>query len=122
MKKKKIVPLVKLSLTDNDSLVSARLCINEKLILDYKNEEARPVRVISPLPEKEALLNSLQYFAERDPLKNTIEEQVKFYVACREREIFNQVQEIRKATKKICRQLKCISVAKKLTARDVREL
>lgn len=120
MKKQEKGPLVELLLTENNSIVSVRLIINEKIVLDYNNEEARAVRVISPLPDKEALLNNLQYFTERDPVNNTIEKQIKFYVTCREREIFDQVHVIRKAAKKIGRQVQCISMVKKLVARDSR--
>lgn len=105
--------MVELSISDNGAHVEARLFIGGKQVLDYINEEAKPIRVMAPLPEKKTFLDNLRYFAEHDPNKKTIEQQFDFYVSCREREVFDQVQEIRKAAKRISRQLECISVAKK---------
>jgi hypothetical protein len=105
MKKNKKRTMVEFFISDDGVHVEAQLFIGGKQVLDYANEEAKPVKIIAPLPDKKTFLDNLRYFAEHDPYKKTIKQQFDFYITCREREIFDQVQEIRKAVKRINRQL-----------------
>lgn len=101
------------SIRDNGTYVEAQLFIDGKQVLDYTNEEAKPVKVIAPLLNKTTFWDNLCHFAKHDPHKKTVEQQFDFYMSCRELDVFDQVQEIRKAIKRISRQLENVALAKK---------
>ncbi|MFZ2404551.1 MAG: hypothetical protein WAW41_05395 [Methylobacter sp.] len=102
---------LELSLLDTGSFVKARIGDAERVLIDYENSEARPVRVRAPLPGPKGLIENLKYWVDTGH-QNTIEESVEFYIHCREKEVFDQVQEIRKAIKRISRSMECIKIAR----------
>lgn len=103
---------LRFEISDSGEFVKAFLFEDENGILDYENADAKVVRVCVPFPNKEILLENLKSFAQSDPLKTSIESQFDFYIKCREKEIFEQVQEIRKSIKRIKKQQECIEFVK----------
>lgn len=102
---------VELFVTDEGSLVKAALRDAEGLVLDYENNETKPVRVIYPLPNREDFIERAESWV-KEGMYASIEESVKFYLTSREKEIFDQVQEIRKSMKRIKRALEAMKIAK----------
>ncbi len=98
MKKQKTFEI---HLTDQGDLVKVIMACNEKMFLDYENEESKPVRVRVPLPNKDKFINSGLGLVEREDRWESLEPWLNFYVKCRDKEIFEQVQEIRKSVKRI---------------------
>lgn len=107
--KKKIE--IEFALSEQKGLVKALLAIEGELVLDYENKEAKAVRVILPLPEKDKLLESAKFWIEKDKRYKDVAAWLDFYLRSREREIFEEIQTIRKSIKKLSRIHKCIQIA-----------
>ena len=88
---------------DEGDFVKIVIASNQQLFCDYENEEAKPVRVRAPLPNKERLIKMAKHWIDQDDRWESIEHWIDFYISCRDKEIFNQVQEIRKSVKRIKR-------------------
>lgn len=72
----------------------------------------KKVRVRVPLPEKDKLISNCKYFAEHHHIPNrTTQDELRFYVQCRLREIEKQKLEIAKSEKRIERYKRCIKIA-----------
>lgn len=102
----------RLALSDSKDLVKATFHENDKVILDFENESPPPVRIRCPLPDKNEIIESGLYWAENDPSFDTLEEWLDFYMRCREKEIFNEVQEMRKSLKRIQRKIESMRIVK----------
>jgi hypothetical protein len=96
---------------DKGNFVKLMLARDEKLFCDYENEEAKPVRVRAPLPKKEKLLEMAKYWVSQDSRWESLEHWLNFYNECQDKEIFEQVQEIRKYVKRISQYSKCKKIA-----------
>jgi len=103
---------LEIALQDTGNFVKAVLRDAEKLILDYENEEAKPVRIRSPLPEKERIINNAIHWMKNDERWKSVEQWVNFYIHCREKEIYDQINEIRKSIKRIKHYSLSIKIAK----------
>lgn len=96
---------------DEGNFVKLLLARDEKLFCDYENEEAKSVRVRAPLPKKEKLLEMAKHWVSHDSRWESVEQWLHFYNECRDREIFEQVQEIRKSVKRISQNSKSKKIA-----------
>ena len=98
MKKKQVFEF---ALHDTGDFVKVLLADGEKIILDYEHEQIKSVRVRAPLPNKEKMIETAKYWVEKDDRWQSIEQWINFYTQNREREIYDQIQEIRKCLKRI---------------------
>ena len=106
------------ALLDTGDSVKAVLADGKRILLDYENEEAKVVRVRVPLPKKEHIIESAKYWLEHDNRWKSVEHHVDFYIQCREKEICEQVQEIRKCLKRIKRYSLRIEIANDAVRED----
>lgn len=108
------------ALNEQKGLVKALLASEGELVLDYENKEAQAVRVRVPLPQKEKLLENAKFWIEEDKRFKDVAAWLDFYIRSREREIFEEIQEIRKSIKKLSRIHKCIQIAQE-AKKDIKE-
>lgn len=104
---------LRLDITDSGNSVKATLTADNYKRFEYVNDDTNPIRVRSALPEKNSFIKSAKHWAKKNIGGSTIDQQLNTYVSCREKEIFEQVQGIRKSLKRINRQIECIALAKK---------
>lgn len=102
---------LELVLKDEGTSVKALIRDGDKLILDYENEESRQVRVRASLPDRESFIKTSEYWVESGDYEN-IEECVESYIANMRKNVFDQIQEIRKSIKRINKLMQCISIAR----------
>lgn len=111
MKHKKMTAgKIKFVIEDNNNIVGAALTCNGKMVLDYENTTAKDVRITAPLPKKEKLLETAILGVQKDNRYRDVSDWLDFYIRCREREIYEQVQEIRKAIKRLVKIQQCIKI------------
>lgn len=101
---------IELALNEKKGLVKVLLARDGKLVLDYENTKAKAVRIRFGLPQKEILLKSAAYYVQRG-MKKDLVDWFDSYIRSREREIFEQVQEIRKSIKRLVKIRRCIQIA-----------
>lgn len=112
MKKRKVVEL---SICDSGDSVNAIFTTDGNIRHNYLNNITKPVRVRLPLPEKDTFNKRGETLLKKGLGGTTIEEQLNFYIKCREKDISEEYQKIRKSIKRIDRQLECILLAEKYT-------
>lgn len=103
---------LRFSLADSKNLVKAEVIEEGKVIFSFENEDPPSVRVRSPLPNKDEIIESALYWVENDRNFPTLESWIGYYSHCREKDIFNEIQEIRKSLKRIKRKTESIKIAK----------
>lgn len=109
-----------LMVIDEGNAVKAVLKNQKRKLLDYENIDAKPVRVRCPLPDRESFI-SKNINAVSTGQHVSLEQSVEFYVACREEQVFQQVQIIRRAMKRISREMECVLIAKEELLKHVRK-
>ena len=97
-------------LKDSEDFVQAILTDGKKMVLKYENVEAKAIRVRVGLPTKEEII-AIAKLHVAENLTETIEDDISYYIRCREMDIFNQMQEIRKCIKRIRQYKKCERIA-----------
>lgn len=108
--KKMTAEKIEFVIEENNKIVSAVLACNGKMVLDYENTTAKDVRITAPLPQKEKLLETAILGVQKDIRYRDVSDWLDFYIRCREREIYEQIQEIRKAVKRIVKIKQCINI------------
>jgi len=104
-------PKFKMEFLDEGDFVKVMLFSDESLFCDYENEEGKPVRVRAPLPDKERIIKMAKHWVEHDHRWESVEHWISFYIKCRNKEIFEQVQEVRKSVKRINRYTESKAIA-----------
>ncbi len=106
-----------LALHDSASELSLRLVINGKPAFGADVSKPPVVRVRAPLPDPVRLEDNLRYFAGKGLGGQGYRGQLEYYIKCRDRGIFEQVTEVRKALRRIASELRSIEIAKELLAK-----
>lgn len=96
---------------DEGRFIKAAMADGGRLVLEYKNEDARKVRVRAPVLSRGKFIESARYWVSRG-LQPTIEAHITFRVQCLEKEVFAQVQEIRKSMKRISSSVQSIKIVR----------
>ena len=86
---------------DEGDFVKVMLASDEKIFCDYENDAAKPVRVRAPLPNSVKLIEAAKRHVKEDTRWHSVEHWISFYNQCRDKEIFDQIQQIRKSVKRI---------------------
>ena len=102
---------LELAIHDEGTSVKAVMGDGKRLILDYENFKARQVRVRAPLIDRDKFIENSKYWISKG-FQSTIEEHVDFLVKSSEKEVFEQIQEIRKAMKRISNSMQNINIAR----------
>lgn len=102
---------LELAIQDHGTCVKAVMGDGERLILNYENSQARQVRVSAPLLDRNKFIEHSKSWV-RKGFQSTIEEHVEFRVKCLEKEVFEQIQEIRKSMKRISKSIQNIKIAR----------
>jgi len=110
---------LRLNFSDSKDFVKAEIIEDDKVIFSFENEEPPSVRVRSPLPNKDEIIESALYWVEKDPNFSTLESWLDFYSHCREKEIFDEIQDIRKSLKRIKRKAESIKIAKNAYSKHI---
>jgi hypothetical protein len=103
---------LRFTLSDSKELVKAIFFVNDKTVLDFENESPPPVRIRSPLPDKNRIIESGLYWVENDLNLETLEDWLDFYIQRRQKEVFEEIQEIRKSLKRIKHKTESMKIAK----------
>jgi hypothetical protein len=98
--------------SDSKNLVRAELIEGNKVIYSFENEEPPSVRVRSPLPDKDKIIETALYWVENDSNFPTLESWLGFFEYSRQKEIFDEIQEIRKSLKRIKLKTESIKIVK----------
>ena len=106
----KKTPKFEMQFLDEGDFVKVMLASDEKIFCDYENEETMPVGVRAPLPNKDKLIEAAKRYVKEDARWESVEHWISFYNQCRDKEIFDQIQQIRKSVKRI----KQFTVTKKI--------
>ena len=104
----------RLWIIDKIDRVDAFLHIDGEPCLDYLHEESKDVRIRSPIPTKEGLLDTANIHCKHDRSITSPTHFLKLYVESQDRMIFESIQEIRKQMKKLSRCKQRISLANKI--------
>ena len=102
---------LELAIHDEGTSVMVVMGDGGQLMLDYKNFETREVRVRAPLIDRDKFIENSKYWASKG-FQSTIEEHVDFRVKSLEKEVFEQIQKIRKSMKRISISVRNIRIAK----------
>lgn len=97
----KKTPKYEMKFLDEGDFVKVMLASDEKLFCDYENKETHPVRVRAPLPNKSDIIKTAIRYVNEDSRYESVEHWINFYNQGRDKEIFEQIQEIRKSVKRI---------------------
>lgn len=96
---------------DDGTFVMAVMGDGERILLDYENAQARQVRVRAPLLDRNKFIENSKYWVSKG-FQSTLEQHVDFRVKCLEKEVFEQIQEIRKSMKRIKSSMENIKIAR----------
>jgi hypothetical protein len=101
---------LKFSLFDLSDLVKVELSDNNT-IFNFEDEAPPPVRIRLPLPDKNKFIQSGLNWVEKLSVHPTLESWVQAYTRSRQKERYDEIQEIRKSLKRIHRLTECIKIA-----------
>ncbi len=102
---------LKFNFSETKNLVRAELIECNKVVFSFESEELPTVRIRLPLPDEDKMIESALYWVENDCNFSNVESWFGFYTHSREKEIREEIQEIRKSLKRIKRRTESIEIA-----------
>jgi hypothetical protein len=106
--KKKKQQNMKFLIEECDRNVRAALVVDERLLLDFENEEAPPARIRYGKTDIDKLLESANFWSSKDSRYGGPAGWLDFYAKCRQKEVTEQILDIRKAIKRLGAAMQCV--------------
>ena len=102
---------MKFVIEEHEGNVRAALVVDDKLVLDFGNEEVPPVRVRYERTDVDKLLENADYWSTKESRHGGRAGWLDFYAECRHREVTKQILGIRKAIKRLEGELQSVWLA-----------
>ncbi len=102
---------MKFVIEEHEGNVRGALVVNDRLVLDFENEEAPPALVRYGRTDVDKLLEKADFWSTKESRHGGPAGWLDFYAECRHREVTEQILGIRKAIKRLEGAMQCVRLA-----------